>query len=181
MPAFAGDTNYFNANSVYTWSDDYFANNSNLPVNLMILAGNSEPLEMYGATNFVNYLDSVHSFATSFLVDPTMTHPIDNFLTSFGDTMYSFQNQHICNAVPNAISNSENTLNNLVIYPNPSERNFYVDSKTPFSWKVLDLTGKLISYGDTNKNIDLLGSAKGMYLLNIKSGDSETQHKIIVK
>ncbi len=94
------------------------------------------------------------------------------------------------NAVPEGINqlNSDCFFN---VYPNPNDGNFFVSFEVPerntYSLKMVNAIGALI-YEETLsdfegkylKQLNLEGFAKGVYLLNLRSADTEIVKKVVI-
>ena len=87
-----------------------------------------------------------------------------------------------------ALSNdSFNLLNNIAIYPNPSESIFNINWNTgeALDIKVFDITGKQIfakkKITGNSYKLDLDGFAQGIYLLNMNMNGKTATKKIILK
>jgi hypothetical protein len=73
------------------------------------------------------------------------------------------------------------------IYPNPAIGDFYINNPSTgtFSYKIFSVTGQLVAnrdnINDTKTKVDVSEFAKGMYFVNVNSGDSKVAHKLVVK
>jgi hypothetical protein len=84
---------------------------------------------------------------------------------------------------------NKNLLNSLSISPNPSSGMFYLEYSyslsVPVELAVMDLTGRKVyeNKGTTIERfeINLSSQARGMYFLQIKSGDRMTNRKLIIQ
>lgn len=90
---------------------------------------------------------------------------------------------------PASIGLGEDALNEVQIYPNPSNGAINLDLGTQIdgevSWSIYDLKGMNIANGDAseiNTKIDVRSLNTGMYLMTVRSGNAVSNHKIqIVK
>lgn len=88
---------------------------------------------------------------------------------------------------PNPISINEVEANTLFnIYPNPSTGiiNISLSNEESANVEVLDILGKVVtSLNNVSSDvvIDLTNQAKGLYFVNIDSGNANETHKVIVK
>ncbi len=82
-----------------------------------------------------------------------------------------------------ALSVDNETLNNLLVYPNPSSGIFtvFVPSGEAMTIEVYDLTGKVVVHQFTDSQIDLSGFAKGVYFAKIQIQDQQTVKRLIVR
>ena len=73
------------------------------------------------------------------------------------------------------------------IYPNPAIGDFYISNPSigTFSYKIFSVTGQLVAnrdnINDTKTKVDVSEFAKGMYFVNIKSGDTKAAHKLVIE
>lgn len=84
----------------------------------------------------------------------------------------------------NPLSLNDNTLDQVVLYPNPTYGIVNVKANSPVSLSVFDITGKLIeSFEGVNngENIDLSTLQAGMYLVKINDGLKQQTQKLIIK
>ncbi|WP_196894071.1 endonuclease I family protein [Aureivirga marina] len=82
----------------------------------------------------------------------------------------------------NPLSNEEFELENFAIYPNPASNVLYIDNvDKATSIELIDLAGRRILSQELKlgKNIISLPKEKGMYVLNIKTKNSNISRKII--
>jgi hypothetical protein len=87
------------------------------------------------------------------------------------------------------LSTEDFTLDNFVIYPNPSNGIFYIKTpkQTTFDFAIYDVTGKLIlsekevSTRNNKHAINLNNYAKGVYFLNMSSENSTITKKLMLK
>ncbi len=70
--------------------------------------------------------------------------------------------------------NNSQTINDVIIYPNPTNGIIYVDGLSSFNFKIYSLSGQLIESKNNQKLIDLTALSKGIYLIRI----FDTQDKI---
>ncbi len=95
----------------------------------------------------------------------------------------------IDNLVINGVlsTDSFSTLNNIAIYPNPSESIFNINWNTSeaLNIRVFDITGKQVftkkNITDNSYQLDLDGYAQGIYLLNMNMNGKTATKKIILK
>lgn len=95
----------------------------------------------------------------------------------------------IDNLVINGVlsTDSFSILNNIAIYPNPSESIFNINWNTgeALSIRVFDITGKQVftkkNITDNSYQLDLDGYAQGIYLLNMNMNGKTATKKIILK
>lgn len=84
-------------------------------------------------------------------------------------------------------TNSFDLLNDIAVYPNPSDNIFNIDWNTndTLNIKVFDITGKQIftkrNIQNNSYQLDLSGYAQGIYLLNINMNGKTATQKIVKK
>lgn len=93
--------------------------------------------------------------------------------------------------VISSLSNDSFSLQNLTIYPNPSQGKFNIQfftaSSTDFQLSIYDLRGRSIlrhnydAYGQFRKELDLSQLASGIYLLELSDGYRRVTKKIILE
>jgi len=91
-------------------------------------------------------------------------------------------------AKPNAMTTAQLSvsafeLNSLKLYPNPSTGIITINTETAVNVSVVDVTGKVVFVATNvtkDKNIDLSGLQKGVYLARISSENATTTEKIIL-
>jgi hypothetical protein len=71
--------------------------------------------------------------------------------------------------------------NKLVIFPNPNNGEFTIQSNNLVQFEISDYTGKVILEGDNNNPLIKTNLLKGIYLIKISDGDTITFNKIIVQ
>ena len=80
-------------------------------------------------------------------------------------------------------------INNVKIYPNPNNGNFFIENTdittTVLEIKISDLQGKIVFTKKTTSNIEEIrtnGLSQGVYVLSIQNGESaKSVHKLIIK
>jgi len=111
--------------------------------------------------------------------------PIDPCgVVAFGET-----EDYTINVTANSLSNVENSLNAVSIYPNPTENLLSVDlsevSEEVEKITLMDVTGKVIQERIVNSekqlNFDVSAIASGLYYVNIKSGNNSLVKQVIKK
>lgn len=70
------------------------------------------------------------------------------------------------------------TVNNIVVFPNPSSGKVQIKTQTEFKLQVADITGKIIAEGD---NLSELTLPQGFYLFRFTSGDATAVKKVIIR
>lgn len=91
-----------------------------------------------------------------------------------------------------SINSLDNFINNVAVYPNPSNKNITVElnlkSSEKTTFELIDLTGKIVlsktaflPQGESMQNFDISGLAKGAYLMRIVSKNESETKKIIIK
>ena len=105
----------------------------------------------------------------------------DQFVTEEGALIDNF-------VVNGTLSNDDLSIDSsLRVYPNPSDAIFNLqwDGNSDFDYQVYDVSGKLIKSRTGNTGamheLDLSGVSKGMYFLNITSGDQSFTEKLLVR
>lgn len=85
----------------------------------------------------------------------------------------------------NIIVVRNNSSSNLVIYPNPSNGLFNIETYNSIEVVISSISGQIIdrfSFGENSKNeIDISNKSKGIYLLSIFSKDETITRRIIVE
>ena len=71
--------------------------------------------------------------------------------------------------------------NKLVIFPNPNNGEFTIQSSNVVNYQISDFTGKVIMEGDNTNPLIKTNFAKGIYFIKISEGDKITFSKIIVQ
>jgi hypothetical protein len=74
-------------------------------------------------------------------------------------------------------------LISLKLYPNPSTGIISINTETSVNVSIVDVTGKVVFVAaevTKDKNIDLSGLQKGVYLARISSENGTTTEKIIL-
>lgn len=81
---------------------------------------------------------------------------------------------------PNAIEATE-AVNEVSVYPNPSDGEFYVEGNDIQSIQVYNNQGQLVAAETAATKIDLSGMAKGIYFAKIKAGNDTVVKKLVIK
>ena len=87
--------------------------------------------------------------------------------------------------VVNVLSNSQQTLNNFSVVPNPTTNSIFVNWKSNFDliqYQISDIAGKIISSSSLSNNaneIPMNNYSNGMYFLKLSTEDSNQIIKII--
>ncbi len=110
--------------------------------------------------------------------DDTNASVYTQLVGSFGTTL----------ALPNSLSTTLLAVSNfetseVKLFPNPSTGILYINTTTPVNVNIVDVTGKVVFVATNvtkDKNIDLSGLQKGMYLAKISSENATTTEKIIL-
>jgi hypothetical protein len=71
--------------------------------------------------------------------------------------------------------------NKLIIFPNPNNGEFTIQSSNVVNYQISDFTGKVIMEGDNTNPLIKTNFAKGIYFIKINEGDKITFSKIIVQ
>lgn len=89
--------------------------------------------------------------------------------------------------VDGTLSTSEFSLNDIRVYPNPSDGIFTVKTTNieTYDYEVIDITGKtILSQKDVISNyhqVDMSNFSNGIYFLKLQSGSQQTTFKLMVK
>lgn len=81
--------------------------------------------------------------------------------------------------VSSATAVEDNEQDAIIFYPNPVSDNLTVISEMDFSVRIYDLKGRLVCSGENERIIDMTTVKKGVYLLEITTGEKITKHKIV--
>jgi len=173
-----------------------------LPLNVYINSTKPTPSYTYTSNNLnvsftnttvqgVNYLWNFGDGTTSVLTNPTHTYGV------YGNFEVKLTATNACgiDTITKTINvevsvNENNTLNNLNIYPNPTNSLLYIHFPSSISGKLqmqlLTMTGQLIWDSDfesstnvLNTTIDMSKFAKGIYYLKVKQQNQLTVKKVI--
>ena len=74
--------------------------------------------------------------------------------------------------------NSQVTLSNVKVYPNPTNGKLTIDAENFEGVEVYDVSGRLILESEL-KTIDLEGQSKGLYLLKINANGTKQELKVL--
>lgn len=124
------------------------------------------------ADQFGNYV--VGGFTESSLFVDTPNTPT---LTKTGGAADFFTAKFACQDCNLSITSSENQAD-IVLYPNPSNHSFNLQSPQPLhSFSLYDLQGRKVKQGhlNTNNPIDISGLENGVYLVKVISGSQKQQ------
>jgi hypothetical protein len=81
----------------------------------------------------------------------------------------------------NVIYLNSDDISDIIIYPNPSDNTFKIQSNNKFDYNVYSLDGKFIESGDRINNIELGGNyTRGVYIIQILGVENKT-YKLIKK
>ncbi|MES2589582.1 MAG: T9SS type A sorting domain-containing protein [Bacteroidota bacterium] len=85
--------------------------------------------------------------------------------------------------VLNCADLTENKINKIQIFPNPTEGMLHIQSNGNFNFELTDTHGKLITFGDRNKStvLNLEQLSKGVYYLKVISETNTVLEKIVVE
>jgi|TARA_A100001011_G_C14318853_1_gene849423 hypothetical protein len=99
----------------------------------------------------------------------------NNQLTTLGE-YYANQNPN------NNLSNYNQQLDELTIYPNPSKNLIFISKYfSDLTASIYDLNGKILSKEIAKSEIDLSQLKKGVYFIKFSNQKNELVHKLIVK
>lgn len=70
--------------------------------------------------------------------------------------------------------------NNIKCYPNPASQFIFIDFNKPTSYRLLDITGKIILSG-SDKMIDVSHLSNGLYFVHVSSESSSRTFKIMIQ
>jgi len=140
----------------------------------------------------IDHLQGVFTEGQNIYVEDTYLNIIHNFITgpyTFNTAVGAdIDDRFILRFTNSLLSNPEEMLNNLVIYPNPSTGifNFYYNADEALKIEVYDITGKRITNFKTqqsgaNYSIDLTQNASGVYFAKITSDGNQTTKKLMVE
>jgi hypothetical protein len=129
---------------------------------------------------FMNHMDysvddcrSIFTWGQSVRMDATLFNQRVSLLTSQG-------------CVPGTLSNNQNELNKIIIYPNPtSSKVFFDNSIEKFETAtVINYLGQVVgetrfSSFEANQEVDLSSFSAGVYLVKFNNKDKSITHKII--
>jgi hypothetical protein len=81
------------------------------------------------------------------------------------------------------MSNTENSKNNIVIYPNPVSDILQISSETSIdNYKIMNIQGALLKEGKPIENtIDVSNLSSGLYFLQMKLEDGDEQIQRVIK
>ena len=75
---------------------------------------------------------------------------------------------------------SENTLNNIIVYPNPVKNSIHLNIQNEVEYQVYTIDGKVILNGSTNNTINTNTLSNGIYFLKLKNNTNFSTRKIVI-
>lgn len=85
--------------------------------------------------------------------------------------------------IEHELGTSVPAVQNITVYPNPSTGVYNVKGiNTGSGYAVYNLVGQLVkqgSFSDDTATLDISGAASGVYILKVKSGNSESSYKLV--
>jgi hypothetical protein len=66
------------------------------------------------------------------------------------------------------------------VYPNPASSKIFIKSKTDIEYLLTDLTGRFVTERKAGHELDVTHLPRGVYYLNVFSGDLKSVHKILL-
>jgi PKD repeat protein len=148
--------------------DSYQFFGDSLIVNWVVLLNNSELIPVEGTYLFAPGTTGVYEITLNLFC---LNKSVPRFLTSTS-RLY----------VQNSTNNIQTTeLSSIQLYPNPTNSSLSIlGINTDFSYKILDIQGKLLKQGANDKQIDIENLPAGTYVIGI-STDNEVKQLRFVK
>ena len=117
------------------------------------------------------------------LVDVSNANIIASTALSNDNYFYELQvdNFSFAYAFYNLSASNQNKGDNLTIYPNPAYDYVYINSTTELKATIYDILGKEIKREYFKDKLDITCLEKGIYILNLTDGVTNSTHKIIKK
>lgn len=129
-----------------------------------------------GSPTFSELTDYPFQHPTRVFFNPYNEHYI--WTTTFGNGLRLGVDGSVSNGL------SENSLETLHVYPNPADKELTVVSKSTISsWKLADLTGKVVLEGTANSvqlTINTQALKTGSYILETSNGNGNTHTQKVV-
>ena len=101
------------------------------------------------------------------------------------DAKGCFVNSNYCISSPNGIEATGLTLNDVFIYPNPAQTFVNIEyNGAPFDYTVFNNLGQIILFGKQVINkatINLNQFAKGIYFVEVESGNNKIHKKVVLE
>lgn len=92
-------------------------------------------------------------------VDP----PPGGYLICFDDNTFSYPENGGCDLI---LSSSQIVKGSVKVYPNPTEGNIFITGKSSNSWKIINIFGKVVKFGETkNSSLSIHELPTGIYYL----------------
>ena len=85
------------------------------------------------------------------------------------------------NVYDSTLSSSTNSLAKISLYPNPAREILFIKNAENATYKILDVTGKLVKGGIYKNGIAVSTLSKGIYLIQITEKNQQSTHKFMVK
>lgn len=76
-------------------------------------------------------------------------------------------------------STNERAENNIRMYPNPITDHIYIENAEGYNYQLVDLSGKIVSEGITQKKLNM-PNLRGLYYLRIYSNEVESVQKLVL-
>ncbi len=80
-----------------------------------------------------------------------------------------------------SLKTSESNVAKVSLYPNPVSETLFVKGVEKATYKIFDLSGKIVKSGVYANGIQVSGMAKGMYIIQISENGKTANEKFIVK
>ncbi len=152
-------------------------NNNSVDLTWTTFGDNKNPFNILKSTDGVNWKSIGTQIPTEnsvhYLFTDNQPAPVNYYQLSQIDNSNTMQYSDI--RIVNFNSNK------LVIFPNPNNGEFTIQSNHVVDFQVTDYTGKVILEGNNSNPLIKTNLTKGIYFIKITEGDKTTFSKLIVK
>jgi hypothetical protein len=165
------------------------------PLPVELISFTAKPNNNEVDLNWTSYSDNKNPFYILKSTDGVNWNTIETKVPSDNSVHYLFTDQQPAPVNYYQLSqlDNSNTLqysdirivdfnsNKLVIFPNPNNGEFTIQSSNVVNYQISDFTGKVIMEGDNTNPLIKTNFAKGIYFIKISEGDKITFSKMIVQ
>jgi hypothetical protein len=99
---------------------------------------------------------------------PVLTNQVSN----------TVDNNYFATGTKNSI---DPAINQIKVYPNPAKDQVFISSAVHLDFRIMDLTGKQVFFGQTNTMADVSILQKGLYLLKLESNEGVYVQKLVIE